>query len=267
MTIQDLATSPEAELGKELHFCPIRGLPIQRSQRVRTNPGFHLLSLDAGKEALARGFYDAFGARFNCVSLEYLHPDDKVFLCAEDHKAFLNQMSMQYHRYIRHELEERKAERKRLRERAEERKLRASQMHARAAAGAPEPHAPMTPMTPAPSRLAPPVAAPQEEDYSLLAKDDPYSQAVAAAPSAPAAPTKQAGAAVAAAQPLPLAAEFHDIPASTVQPQPASKAAAQPDSEDLYGDVDGREAKKARGDSTYASAMTAMLGNDFDEDE
>merc|ERR1719336_192403 len=101
------------------------------SQRVRTLPGFHLLSLDAGKEALARGSYVAFGTQFPCQNLEYLHPDDKVFICPEDHKAFLNQMSMQYHRYIRHELEERKAERKRLRARAVERKAR-SEAHAAA---------------------------------------------------------------------------------------------------------------------------------------
>merc|ERR1719336_1184430 len=102
------------------------------SQRVRTLPGFHLLSLDAGKEALARGSYVAFGTQFPCQNLEYLHPDDKVFICPEDHKAFLNQMSMQYHKYIRHELEERKSERKRLRARAAERKARSEAFAAEA---------------------------------------------------------------------------------------------------------------------------------------
>lgn len=129
LTVDGLACPTEPEGGRELHFCPVRGLPIERSQRVRALPGFHLLSLDAGKEALARGSYQAFGQQFPCQNLEYLHVDDKVFICAEDHKAFLNQMSMQYHRYIRHELEERKAERKRLRARAQERKVR-SEVHA-----------------------------------------------------------------------------------------------------------------------------------------
>lgn len=128
-TAQDLACAVEPEPGREFQFCPIRQLPIVRHQRVRALPGFHLLSLDAGKEALARGFYDAYGKQFPCQNLEYLHPDDKVFLCPEDHKAFLNQMSMQYHRYICHELEERKEERKRLRARAVERKAR-SEAHA-----------------------------------------------------------------------------------------------------------------------------------------
>jgi len=135
MASDDLACALEAEAGREYHFCPISGLPILRGQRVRALPGFHLLSLDAGKEALARGFYDAFGQQFPCQNLEYLHPEDKVFICAEDDKVFLNQMSMQYHRYIRHELEERKAERKRLRARAVERKARseahAAQVHQR----------------------------------------------------------------------------------------------------------------------------------------
>merc|ERR1719507_158619 len=126
MTFGDLARAPEAEPGREVMFCPILGLPIVPALRVRTLPGFHLVSLDAGKEALARGSYQVLGQRFPCQSLEYLHPDDKVFICAEDNKAFLNEMSMRYHRYIGHELKERKAERKRLRERAEERKGRSA---------------------------------------------------------------------------------------------------------------------------------------------
>jgi len=125
-TVEDLVKPIEAEAGREIQFCPIRQLPILPSLRVRTLPGFHLLSLDAGKEALARGFYTVFGEKFPCRNLEYLHADDKVFICAEDNKAFLNEMSMRYHRYIGHELKERKAERKRLRERAEERKVRSA---------------------------------------------------------------------------------------------------------------------------------------------
>merc|ERR1719191_1983989 len=117
---------PDLEPGQEIQFCPIKQQPIVRSQRVCTLPAFHLLSLGAGREALARGYYEAFGQRFSCTELEYLHPDDKVFICAEDHKAFKNQMSMQYHRYIRHELEERKAEKKRLRARASERQARSA---------------------------------------------------------------------------------------------------------------------------------------------
>mmetsp|Transcript_11094 Transcript_11094/g.29409 ORF Transcript_11094/g.29409 Transcript_11094/m.29409 type:complete len:325 (-) Transcript_11094:63-1037(-) len=116
----------ELEPGMEVQFCPVQNLPISRGGRVRTLPGFHLLSLGAGREALARGSYQAFGQKFVCNDLEYLHPDDRVFICAEDHKAFLNQMSMQYHRYICHELSERKAERKRLRERAAERQARSA---------------------------------------------------------------------------------------------------------------------------------------------
>ncbi|CAE7915682.1 unnamed protein product [Symbiodinium sp. KB8] len=120
MTMEALVGGLETEPGSEPHFCPVKALPIKRTHRVRTLPGFHLLCLDAGKEAMARGSYEAFGQRFHCESLEYLHQDDKVFICPQDQKAFLNQMSMRYHQYIRHELQERKEERKRLRERAEE---------------------------------------------------------------------------------------------------------------------------------------------------
>lgn len=123
---EGIAYVPETEPGHEVQFCPIRNLPIIRSQRVRALPGYHLLCLAAGREALARGYYTAFQTKFQCTDLEYLHIDDKVFICPEDHKAFLNQMSMQYHRYIRYELEERKAERKRLRERAVERLARSA---------------------------------------------------------------------------------------------------------------------------------------------
>lgn len=120
-----LAWAPKLEPGQEVLFCPVRKLPIQRDARVRTIPGFHILSLDAGKEALARGSYKACGDKdFSCTDLQYLHPDDKVFTCEEDGKQFLNEMSLHYHRYIRFELEERKEERKRLRERAAERKAK-----------------------------------------------------------------------------------------------------------------------------------------------
>merc|ERR1719230_195186 len=121
-----LAVCTEPEAGQEVQFCPVRNLPIVRRQRVRTLPGFHVLSLDAGREALAQGSYKAYGQSFTCTGLEYLHPEDKVFVCDLDHKAFLNHMSMQYHRYIRHELEERKGEKKRLRERAVERQARSA---------------------------------------------------------------------------------------------------------------------------------------------
>lgn len=128
-----LAVCTEPEAGMEVQFCPIRGLPIVRSQRVRTVPGFHLMSLEAGRDALSEGSYKAYGETFPCQSLYYLHPEDKVFFCDTDHKAFLNQMSMQYHRYIRHELEERKGERKRLRERAAERQARSAAIAAQQA--------------------------------------------------------------------------------------------------------------------------------------
>lgn len=122
--MEDHMFASEVEVDNDVVFCPIRGLPIIRSQRVRTLPGFHVLSLGAGREALARGYYHAFGQKFPCHDLEHLHQDDRVYICKEDRKAFLNQMSMQYHRYICHELEERKKERKRLRERAAERQAR-----------------------------------------------------------------------------------------------------------------------------------------------
>ncbi|CAE8648900.1 unnamed protein product, partial [Polarella glacialis] len=61
-----LLSSVEAEAGKELQFCPVRGTPIQRGYRVRALPGFHLLSLDAGKEAMARGSYEAYGKKWMC---------------------------------------------------------------------------------------------------------------------------------------------------------------------------------------------------------
>eukprot|EP00927_Polykrikos_kofoidii_P020395 TRINITY_DN1965_c0_g1_i1.p1 TRINITY_DN1965_c0_g1~~TRINITY_DN1965_c0_g1_i1.p1 ORF type:complete len:344 (+),score=67.47 TRINITY_DN1965_c0_g1_i1:75-1106(+) len=120
----DYAYVVETEPGLEIQFCSVLGLPIEKGHRVRTLPGFHLLSLSAGREALARGSYQAFGQKFPCHDLEYLHPEDRAFICAEDNKMFLNQMSMQYHRYINHELGERKEERKRLRERAAERHAR-----------------------------------------------------------------------------------------------------------------------------------------------
>ncbi|CAK0799109.1 unnamed protein product, partial [Prorocentrum cordatum] len=84
MAARDICYVVEADAGREVQFCPIRGLPITRGCRVRTLPGYHLLSLDAGKEALARGSYEAFGEQFPCQGLEYLHPDDKIFTCAED---------------------------------------------------------------------------------------------------------------------------------------------------------------------------------------
>lgn len=331
--------APENEPGSEMQFCPIRQLPIVRSQRVRTLPGFHLLSLAAGREALANGYYTAFGQKFTCTDLEYLHVDDKVFMCAEDHKVFLNQMSMQYHRYIRYELEERKSERKRLRERAAERQARSlahaareqqkkEQVHQQTQLRQKEPQAaPADPRASAPAAtpgavstpavsavgteaanqqlavndpyLATPAGAPVAVDDPYAVPEDPYqegaAEASAAAPkAAPAAGKPPAGPGqtsvgshreAAEAPVVPAAAATAAVPqqapaaASPVAPRPAVPVAAQNASapaksqekdataDDLYGDVADREVKKPRTTSTYASAIGAMMTDDFDEDE
>mmetsp|Transcript_101661 Transcript_101661/g.270388 ORF Transcript_101661/g.270388 Transcript_101661/m.270388 type:complete len:348 (-) Transcript_101661:106-1149(-) len=340
----DRACSVELESGKELLFCPIRGLPVVRSQRVRALPGFHLLSLDAGKEALARGSYDAYGDQFPCQNLEYLHPEDKVFICPEDHKAFLNQMSMQYHRYICHELEERKEERKRLRARAAERKARSEAQAAQAqqrqqlqaqvlAKGQAQPQGQAQAAAPqvvplqgqllAPPRPAAPSAVPAAaahnaaaatsaaalagadaaaqllaagdlepaEEPALAATDDPYAAAAAgedpyletsapeaattAIPSAASPAPAAAGPAAAGGVTAPSAAESAaTVPSALAAVLEGTQPAATPmprvavaEEEDLYGDIGEREAKRSRTASTYATAMGAILSEDFDEDE
>lgn len=289
----NLGYVPEHEPGTEVLFCPIQGLPIVRSQRVRTLPGFHLVSLGAGRQALALGHYEAFGKKFPCHDLEYLHTDDKVFTCAEDNKVFLNHMSMQYHKYIRHELEQRKAERKRLRERATERQARsvahAKQLEKKAAQA--KLKRPQTPQTPAVARQpaaslgkASPAVSPAVAAGGDLATNDPYlgeSAAGAAAaapptvaadpystaedpylePTAPAASSSvSAEATSSAAAPAETSAALRPAPAAVDRPRPA-------DEEDLYGDVAGDSAKKPRTASTYASAIGSMLANDFDEED
>lgn len=289
-----LAYVPEVEPGNEMQFCPIRQQPIIRSQRVRALPGLHLLSLGAGREALARGHYDAFGQRFACSDLEYLHVDDKVFICAEDHKAFKNQMSMQYHRYIRFELEERKAERKRLRERAAERQARSAAHAARQQQQQP-PAAPATATAAAaPARtstVASAAAAPSSKGAvgaeaagqplaindpylgegsggAAKATDDPYS-----VPNDPEPPTAASTAATSAAAPLaaaaapPAAAASAAAVPAAAAPKVTVRKPVPPDEEDLYDDVGGPEVKRPKQASTYANAIGAMMTDDFDEDE
>lgn len=233
LTLEELAAPAELEPGREVHFCPIQGLPIRRSQRVRALPGFHLLSLEAGKEAVARGYYDAFGQRFACVHLEHLHPDDKVFVCAEDHKAFLNQMSMQYHRYIRHELEERKAERKRMRARAEERKIRAEKAKQQAQAQAQA----------APRAPAAPAAAPAAPSRPSALRHTTQPAAAAAAPEA-----------AAGSKPKKQKKEQPTAPltpaAALAPPTPGTEAAAAPPKP--------KKQKKAEQASTPAAAPPAV---------
>lgn len=284
MAAAALTHVPDPEAGKEVQFCPIQGLPIHRGQRVRTLPGFHLISLGAGRQALALGHYEAFGKSFPCHDLEYLHADDKVFICAEDHKAFLNQMSMQYHKYIRHELEERKAERKRLRERAKERSARsvahAKQLEQRAAQVKQK-----RPAEPATARQPP--SSPSKASPKVSAADDPYLGAVAAPAAATidpylgavATPTLAAVASPAGATepqpaelppPLLLAPEPAAAACPAASAVPAAPAPVRPqpvEEDDLYGDVAGSAAKKQRSTSTYASAIGSMLANDFDEED
>mmetsp|Transcript_80066 Transcript_80066/g.138971 ORF Transcript_80066/g.138971 Transcript_80066/m.138971 type:complete len:320 (-) Transcript_80066:51-1010(-) len=317
---ESVGFAPEPESGNEIQFCPIRQLPIVRNQRVRTLPGFHLLSLSAGREALAVGYYQAFGQRFVCTDLEYLHVDDKVFVCAEDHKAFLNQMSMQYHRYIRYELEERKAERKRMKERAAERQARSAahaaqlqqkkeQVQQKAQLRQKENQAAADPRSPAPaakpgvsgtpstsaaeqtSQLAvddPYAAVPVAMDDPYAAPEDPYqdgaTEASTAAQKAGAASKVPGGLGQAGSGSRPAATEASatSVPAATpvaasvaAGPAPANlaaKSASPPPrkeapEDDLYGDVADREVKKPRTASTYATAIGAMMTDDFDEDE
>mmetsp|Transcript_6123 Transcript_6123/g.10597 ORF Transcript_6123/g.10597 Transcript_6123/m.10597 type:complete len:262 (+) Transcript_6123:55-840(+) len=253
-----LAEAIDPEAGREIQFCPIRNLPISRGQRVRTLPAFHLLSRGAGTEALANGFYHAYGQQFPCHDLEYLHPDDKVYICEEDHKVFLNQMSMQYHHYICFELQERKAERKRLRERAAERKER---HHANAA---PEP----TTQSPSKGSTARAIASqaaagddvyldrPSSNTPVASANKPPAVAGVAKGQAAPASLAPQGTAAPAAA------ASVSSKPRKTLKPMAAAE-----DDEDLYGDVMEGSAKKQKTASTYAKAMTSILDDNFDEED
>jgi len=117
-----------SEKEANISFCPIKGLPMIDEMRVRTIPGFHIISYEAGMEAKQKGSYEAFGETFECTDLEILHKDDKVFVCEEDKKMFLTKASKEYYQYIHFELEAKKNERQRLFERNEERKkLRARQ--------------------------------------------------------------------------------------------------------------------------------------------
>jgi len=283
----------EVDQGSEIQFCPILQQPIIRSQRVRSLPGFHLLSLGAGREALARGYYEAFGQRFSCTELEYLHPDDKVFICVEDHKAFKNRMSMQYHRYIRHELEERKLERKRMRERAAERQERSLAHAARQQQLQQAPPLPALtagssagreadPRTVSTSSVAPPAAItagaeatndPYGDSAESGVTHDPYAvedgEPPSDAPVPVAVPISTASTTVASSKPPALAPP----PVAVAQPKQEAevkapvKAPATDDDDDLYGDMGGPEVKKQKTASTYASAIGAMMTDDFDEDE
>eukprot|EP00931_Biecheleriopsis_adriatica_P038451 TRINITY_DN22026_c0_g5_i1.p1 TRINITY_DN22026_c0_g5~~TRINITY_DN22026_c0_g5_i1.p1 ORF type:complete len:273 (-),score=67.53 TRINITY_DN22026_c0_g5_i1:7-825(-) len=264
MTMEALVGGVDSEPGYEPQICPVYGLPIKRTHRVRALPGFHLLSLGAGKEAMALGSYEAFGKTFICEGLDYLHPDDKAFICPEDHKAFLNQMSMRYHQYIRHELEERKAERKRLRERAEERKARADRhkqqpeaAHARNLPAAAVPAANNMLRTGTVS-AGMPVTTPEPQLQGV--REDPYMEA------APAVAVKQEASELprppVAAPPAPMLAS--DPRQNVANPAPG---AAPPDEEDLYGDISEGEAKRQKTGSSYATAMNAMLSGDFEDDE
>eukprot|EP00931_Biecheleriopsis_adriatica_P038449 TRINITY_DN22026_c0_g1_i6.p1 TRINITY_DN22026_c0_g1~~TRINITY_DN22026_c0_g1_i6.p1 ORF type:complete len:275 (-),score=65.42 TRINITY_DN22026_c0_g1_i6:63-887(-) len=266
MTMEALIGGVDPEPGYEPQFCPVHGMPIKRTHRVRALPGFHLLSLGAGKEAMALGSYKAFGKTFICEGLDYLHPDDKVFICPEDNKAFLNQMSMRYHQYIRHELEERKAERKRLRERAEERKARADRHRQQPeVAAAHARNLPAAPVSAASSLLRTgsvpadaPAIAPELQSQGV--REDPYMEA------APAVAVKQE-----ASDPPRPPAPAQAAPTLASDPrQPVAKpaeAVAPADEEDLYGDIGGGEAKRQKTGSSYATAMNAMLGGDFEDDE
>ncbi|CAE7241718.1 unnamed protein product [Symbiodinium pilosum] len=253
MTMEALVGGLEPEGGFDPQFCPVKALPIKRTHRVRTLPGFHLLCLDAGKEAMARGSYEAFGQRFQCEGLEYLHQDDKVFVCPQDQKAFLNQMSMRYHQYIRHELQERKAERKRLRERAEERKARADRHR----------------QQPEPARAV--VANPTPAVFPDPAGLDVKHNLVSSVPETPP-PVNNEDFPEAKSSSKPRN-EADPRLASTLTPLPVQTTPLTPPpstvpADDLYGDLGGeQESKRQKTGSTYASAMTAMMTDDFDDDD
>jgi len=112
----------------KISFCPILGLPLIMERRVRTSPGFHVMSEEAGQKALKVGQYEAYGDIYKCESLEPLHGDDTVYICQEDKKAFLTEASRDYHRFVHFELEQKRTERQRLQDRNEQRKrLRAAE--------------------------------------------------------------------------------------------------------------------------------------------
>jgi len=280
MTLEVLLGGDEP--GNEAQFCPVLGLPIKRTHRVRTLPGFHLLSLDAGKEAMARGSYEAFSQKFQCEGLEHLHPEDKVFICPQDNKAFLNQMSMRYHQYIRHELQERKAERKRLRERAEERKARADRHRLPPeVASRTTTTTPMTPMTPGVTG-SDKTTEPAQKIRKIT--QEPFHESASTASPSPSpisqvtVPTE-----VAAGHKLRIRSEdprLFAAPPVDVPPKVAPVALTAPpeksivtekplpsEEDDLYGNLGGDEAKDQKIGSSYASAMNAMLKDDFDEDD
>jgi len=112
---------PENEA--KIVFCPVMGLPIVMERRVRTHPGFHILSQEAGNEAQKNGKYEAFGGEHACENIELLHKNDEVF-CTEDKKSFLTEASLQYYKYVHYELEEQKNERQLINDRNEQRKRR-----------------------------------------------------------------------------------------------------------------------------------------------
>eukprot|EP00397_Hematodinium_sp_SG-2012_P057575 GEMP01072124.1.p1 GENE.GEMP01072124.1~~GEMP01072124.1.p1 ORF type:complete len:356 (+),score=87.03 GEMP01072124.1:44-1111(+) len=112
---------PEDEA--KVAFCPVLGLPLVMERRVRTSPGFHILSQEAGIAAQKQGTYEAYGAAHQCESIELLHKNDEVFV-THDKKAFLTETSMQYYNYVHYELEEQRNERQLLHDRAEQRKRR-----------------------------------------------------------------------------------------------------------------------------------------------
>eukprot|EP00928_Gymnodinium_smaydae_P079653 TRINITY_DN63522_c0_g1_i1.p1 TRINITY_DN63522_c0_g1~~TRINITY_DN63522_c0_g1_i1.p1 ORF type:complete len:328 (-),score=77.47 TRINITY_DN63522_c0_g1_i1:73-981(-) len=290
----------DSEPGCEVRFCPVRNMPIARGQCVRTLPGYHLLSLAAGREGLARGSYQAYGETFVCNDLQYLHKDDRIFVCAEDHKAFLNQMSMQYHRYINHELGERKKERKRLRERAVERMARSAahaqaqlrQQQERQHADGPAIIDPYL----AGARAGEEAEADEDPYFTSAAADTATSGGIGAGVEVPHAErgAAQAGssgagktlvagaratgvAAPLGAQPSAVAVEAPAVAVAATQSRapalaPARKpvmavAADDEDEEDLYGDVSGEATKRQKTTSTYATAIGAMLDGDFDDDE
>ncbi|CAE7533819.1 unnamed protein product [Symbiodinium natans] len=205
---------------------------------------------------MARGSYEAFGQRFHCESLEYLHQDDKVFICPQDQKAFLNQMSMRYHQYIRHELQERKAERKRLRERAEERKARADR-HRQQPESQPArvvPADPVPVITPDPGLEVKPLLMPDVPETPPPVINEDFQEAKSASK-----PRNEADPRLASTlTPLP-------VQQTPLTPPPSIPKAAADD--DLYGDIGGEEAKRQKTGSSYASAMTAMMTGDFDDDD
>jgi len=115
----------EAEITEDIiNFCPVRGVPIVREGRVRTVPGRHILSVEAGNEAMASGFYRVFGQDHPCTDLEILHPDDNVFLCDKDKTSFLTEASLNYHQYINFDLRKKRNERALIEHRNAERRRR-----------------------------------------------------------------------------------------------------------------------------------------------